>query len=55
MRAPSTNRVWCGDITYVRTSEGWLYLAVLIDLFARKVVGYAIADHMKTELTLSKC
>ncbi len=46
------NRVWCADITYVRTVDGWLYLAVIVDLFARKVVGYAVADHMRTELTL---
>ena len=47
------DRVWCADMTYVRTIEGWLYLAVIVDLFSRKVVGYAIADHMRTELCLS--
>ena len=36
------NRVWTGDITYVRTDEGWLYLAVVIDLFSRQVVGFAM-------------
>jgi transposase InsO family protein len=46
------NRVWATDITYVRTWEGWLYLAVVIDLFSRRVVGWAIADHMRTELCL---
>lgn len=44
------NKVWVSDITYIRTWEGWLYLAVVIDLFARRVVGYAIEDHMRTEL-----
>jgi len=47
------NRVWAADITYVRTWAGWLYLAVVIDLFSRRVVGWAIADHMRTELVLS--
>jgi len=43
---------WVGDITAIWTGEGWLYLAVLIDLFSRKVVGWAMADHMRTELAL---
>jgi transposase InsO family protein len=47
------NQVWVADITYVRTWAGWLYLAVIIDLFSRRVVGWAIADHMRTELVLS--
>ena len=42
--------VWATDITYVWTWEGWLYLAVVIDLFSRRVVGWAVADHMRTEL-----
>lgn len=46
------NRVWAGDITYVWTSEGWLYLAVVLDLFSRRVVGWAVADHMRTDLVL---
>jgi len=44
------NRVWAADISYVRTWEGWLYLAVVLDLFSRRVVGWAVADHMRTEL-----
>lgn len=47
------NRIWAADITYVRTWAGWLYLAVVIDMFSRRVVGWAIADHMRTELVLS--
>jgi putative transposase len=47
------NRVWTADITYIWTLEGWLYLAVVIDLFSRQVVGWAIADHMRTELCVS--
>ena len=41
---------WCGDITYIKTWDGWAYLATVIDLHSRAVVGWAIADHMRTEL-----
>ena len=41
-----------GDVTYIRTWEGWLYLASLIDCCTREVIGYAMADHMRTELVL---
>ena len=44
------NNVYVGDITYIDTQEGWLYLATVIDLFSRKVVGWAMADHMRTSL-----
>jgi transposase InsO family protein len=44
------NRAWATDISYVRTWEGWLYLAVVIDLFSRRVVGWSIRDHLRTEL-----
>ncbi len=44
------DRRYCGDITYIATWEGWTYLATVIDLASRKVVGWAIADHMRTEL-----
>lgn len=46
------NKVWVTDITYVRTLEGWVYLASVIDLFSRKVVGWAQGTHMKMELPL---
>ena len=46
--APGTKLV--GDITYLRTWEGWLYLATVIDCFNKEVIGYAMADHMRTEL-----
>lgn len=49
-QALALNEAWCGDITYVRTGEGWLYLATVIDLASRRVVGWAMANHMKTEL-----
>jgi transposase InsO family protein len=41
---------WCGDITYIKTWDGWVYLAMVIDLYDRAVVGWAIADHMHTSL-----
>jgi transposase InsO family protein len=44
------DRTWCGDITYLRTGEGWLFLATVIDLFSRRVIGWSVADHMRTEL-----
>lgn len=44
------NRVWVADITYLPTDDGWVYLAVLIDLHSRKVVGWALDDHMRTPL-----
>ena len=46
------NRVWLADITYIPTDEGWLYLAAVLDLATRKVVGWAMRDHMRTELAL---
>ena len=45
------NEVWTADITYIPTAQGWLYLAVVLDLFSRRVVGWATADHMRSELT----
>ena len=46
------DRVWVADITYVWTVSGWAYLAVVIDLFSRRVVGWSVADHMRTDLAL---
>jgi len=42
--------LWCGDITYIRTWEGWLYLATVIDVASRRVVGWSMADHIRAEL-----
>jgi len=49
--AAGPNRLWLGDITYLPTREGRLYLAVLLDAHSRRVVGWAMADHLRTELT----
>ncbi len=48
--APAPGLKWVGDITYIRTMEGFCYLATVLDCCTKKVVGYAIADHMRTEL-----
>ena len=44
------NQVWVSDITYINTQEGWLYLAGTMDMLSRRIVGYAMADHMRTDL-----
>jgi putative transposase len=46
------NQVWVGDITYIDTNEGWLYLAVVLDLFNRQVIGWALADDVRQELVI---
>jgi putative transposase len=48
--ARNPNRKWCGDITYVKTWDGWAYVATVIDLHSRAIVGFAVADHMRTSL-----
>jgi transposase InsO family protein len=47
---PGTDQRYAGDITYVMTWEGWAYLATVIDLSSRRVVGWALSDHMRTSL-----
>lgn len=46
------DRVWAGDITYLWTQQGWVYLAVLLDLYSRRVIGWSLQDNLDTELTL---
>jgi len=46
------NQVYVGDITYVETEEGWVFLAIFLDLFTRKIVGFSMQDHMRTELVI---
>ena len=48
--ASSPNQVWTADITYLDTAEGWLYLATVLDLYSRRVIGWAMADHLETSL-----
>jgi putative transposase len=48
--AAAVDRLWVADITYLRTWEGWLYLVAVQDIFSRRIVGWSMADHMRTEL-----
>ena len=50
VNAAAVNTRWCGDITYIPTWEGWLYLATVIDIASRRVVGFALAEHLRTDL-----
>jgi len=49
-KPPAPDTVWAGDITYIETGEGWLYLAAVIDLHSRQVVGWSMQPHMETSL-----
>jgi putative transposase len=50
--AAAPDRVWTADITYIPTWSGWLYLAIVLDVYSRRVVGWAMADHLRTELVI---
>src|SRR5262249_51933905 len=52
-RPDAPDRVWCADIKQTRTGEGWLYLAAVQDLFSRRIVGWAMAEHMRHELVVA--
>ena len=52
-RADRADQKWLADITYIPTAEGWLYLAVILDLFSRRIVGWAMSHRMTTDLTLA--
>jgi putative transposase len=47
------NQIWVGDITYIATEEGWLYLAGVLDLYSRRLTGWAMSEHIDTELILA--
>jgi putative transposase len=51
--AAAPDRIWLTDITYVQTGQGWLYLAAVMDLYSRRIVGWAMDDHLRTELPLA--
>jgi putative transposase len=51
--ATAANQVWLADITYVETDQGWLYLAAVMDLYSRRIVGWAMADHLRASLPLA--
>ncbi len=50
--ASGPNQKWAGDITYIWTSEGWLYLAVILDLYSRRIIGWAASNRMKRDLVI---
>jgi putative transposase len=50
--ADQPNQKWAGDITYIWTKEGWLYLAVILDLNSRRVIGWAVSNRMKRDLAI---
>jgi putative transposase len=50
--AASPNRAWAGDVTYIPTEEGWLYLAVVMDLFSRRIVGWSMRGDMRSEIVI---
>ena len=50
--AAAPNQIWLADITYIETDQGWLYLAAVMDLHSRRIVGWAMRDHLRTELPL---
>ncbi len=50
--ADRSNQKWAGDIRYIWTREGWLYLAVILDLYSRRVIGWAVSNRMKRDLTI---
>jgi putative transposase len=52
-KATAPNQLWAADITYIETQEGWLYLAAILDLYSRKIVGWAMSAHIDTALVLS--
>ena len=51
--APAANRVWVSDITYVATSEGWMYLCIVLDLCSRWVVGWSLSCALGAEMVLA--
>jgi transposase InsO family protein len=52
-QAQAPNQLWVGDMTFIPTDEGWLYLAVLLDVYSRRVVGWAMAEHLRADLALA--
>jgi len=48
--SPASDKIWTGDITYIPTIQGWLYLAVVLDLYSRKIVGYSFSKSLSAEI-----
>jgi transposase InsO family protein len=52
-KATTTNQIWVADITYIQTQEGWLYLAAILDLYSRRIIGWAMSPRIDTVLVLN--
>jgi transposase InsO family protein len=52
-QAEAPDRIWLADITYIPTAAGWLYLAVVLDLYSRRIVGWAMADTLERQLVIN--
>ena len=50
--AAAPNQVWVGDVTYIATDEGWLFLAVVLDLFSRRIVGWSLGEQVTSEIVI---
>ena len=50
--ATEPNQIWVADITYVLTAQGWVYVAAILDLYSRRIVGWAVSQHINTALVL---
>ena len=50
--AAAPNQVWVGDVTYIATKEGWLFLAVVMDLFSRRIVGWSLGEQITSEIVI---
>ena len=50
--ATRPNQIWVGDITYIKTAQGWLYLAAIMDLYSRRIVGWGMSERIDTALVL---
>jgi len=46
------NQVWAGDVTYLKTGEGWMYLAIVMDLYSRRIIGWSLSKRMTTDLVV---
>jgi putative transposase len=44
------NQVWAGDVTYLRTAEGWMYLSIIMDLYSRRIIGWSVNKRMTVDL-----
>ena len=51
-RAEAPNRLWVCDITYVKTHSGWIYVAFVIDVFSRRIIGWQVSRSLRTDLAL---